>query len=280
MRRMTLDDLPLAARLQAQAGWNQTDADWRRFLAMAPEGSFVGHDAGRAVGTIIAFTFGPVAWLAMLLVDTPARGKGVGTAMMHDAVDRLDRRGVRSIRLDATPLGRPIYRRLGFVDQFELARFGGRVQSRRPGGAGHGEPVLPVAADQLSDVAALDRAVTSTARRDLIERLHHEQPGTMIAMRRGGRLAGYLCARPGAHAAQIGPCIAEPDAGAALFDDAFHRCAGREVFVDIPIDNPPAVAAAQAEGLVPKRQFFRMCRGEPVNDDVKRLWASSGPEMG
>jgi len=33
-------------------------------------------------------------------------------------------------------------------------------------------------------------------------------------------------------------------------------------------------------GLAPQRQLLRMCRGEGVNDDVARLWASSGPELG
>ena len=31
-------------------------------------------------------------------------------------------RGIPSIRLDATPQGRPVYQRLGFEDEYELCR--------------------------------------------------------------------------------------------------------------------------------------------------------------
>jgi len=32
---------------------------------------------------------------------------------------------VPTIRLDATPLGRPVYAKLGFVDEYEVTRYGG-----------------------------------------------------------------------------------------------------------------------------------------------------------
>ena len=42
IRRMTIDDLGLGIKLGGQAGWNQTEADWRRFIELEPEGCFVG----------------------------------------------------------------------------------------------------------------------------------------------------------------------------------------------------------------------------------------------
>ena len=38
IRLMTEQDIPLGMRLKTQAGWNQALEDWRRFLAMQPEG--------------------------------------------------------------------------------------------------------------------------------------------------------------------------------------------------------------------------------------------------
>jgi hypothetical protein len=37
---------------------------------------------------------------------------------------------------------------------------------------------------------------------------------------------------------------------------------------------------AKPQGLTAQRQFTRMCRGPRVREDVHRIWASSGPEMG
>ena len=122
IRPMTGADLPLGMRLKAQAGWNQTEADWRRFLHLQPDGCFVAELDGTAVGTTAAFVFGPVAWVAMVLVDEAVRGRGVGTALMRHALAFLDGRGVRSVRLDATPLGRPIYEKLGFVAEYKIGR--------------------------------------------------------------------------------------------------------------------------------------------------------------
>ena len=41
LRLMTGDDVPAGLALSRQAGWNQTEADWRRALALQPDGCFV-----------------------------------------------------------------------------------------------------------------------------------------------------------------------------------------------------------------------------------------------
>ncbi len=86
--------------------------------------------------------------------------------------------------------------------------------------------------------------------------------------------------RPGANAVQIGPCTATPDAGPALFRDAFNRCAGQPVFVDIPLDNTEAVELAESNGLTVQRSFTRMSRGRKAIDTAEASWASSGAEKG
>src|SRR5262249_34729790 len=125
IRLMTADDVAVGMRLKERAAWNQTEADWRRILALEPAGCFVAELDGNAVGTTCTCVFGSVAWIAMVLVDPVVRGQGIGTALMRHALAHLDGCGVRTVRLDATPLGRPIYEKLGFVPQFELARYGG-----------------------------------------------------------------------------------------------------------------------------------------------------------
>src|SRR5215468_10104666 len=102
IRTMTDNDLSLAMSLKDQAGWNQTEADWQRFLAMEPAGCFVAEWDGRPVGTTVTCILGSVAWVAMVLVDPEFRGKGIGKALMTHALDFLESQSVPSIRLDAT----------------------------------------------------------------------------------------------------------------------------------------------------------------------------------
>ncbi|HEV3256349.1 MAG TPA: GNAT family N-acetyltransferase [Gemmataceae bacterium] len=275
IRLMTVADLPLGMRLKDQAGWNQTEADWRRLLDLEPDGCFVAELDGLPVGTTATCVFGSVAWVAMVLVDGAVRGRGIGRALMSHALAFLDSRGVRCTRLDATPLGRPIYQKLGFVGQYELARYEGVLPQSDP--VAGVEPVRP---DQFSRLLQLDREITGTDRGKLLHRLYEERPGDMVVVQGGGDVAGYLTARAGSRAFHIGPCLARAGAGPPLFAAACHRYAGRPVVMDIPQSNAAAVVRAGAMGLTIQRPLWRMCRGEWVHEHIQDLWASSGPEKG
>jgi GNAT superfamily N-acetyltransferase len=275
IRPMTAADLPLGLRLSRQAGWNQTEADWKRFLALQPDGCFVAQWGGTPVGTTTTCIFGPVAWIAMVLVEESARGRGIGTALLHHALEFLDRRHVAAVRLDATPLGLPLYERLGFVEQFRLARYQGILPPAAPEAG-----ALAASPGHWEALAALDETVTLTDRRRLLFRLFAEESVGTFLPQGGGRLGGFLAARPGTRAVQLGPCIAAPEAGPVLFTAARHLFAGRPIFVDIPVPNEAANRLAEAQGLAVQRHLTRMCRGAAVCERVEWLWASSGPEKG
>src|SRR5438309_972490 len=52
IRLMTGADLPLGMRLKAANSWNQTEADWRRYLDLQPDGCFVAAVDANPVGTL------------------------------------------------------------------------------------------------------------------------------------------------------------------------------------------------------------------------------------
>jgi GNAT superfamily N-acetyltransferase len=284
---MTLADIPLGLKLARQAGWNQIEADWRRFLAMQPDGCFVGELDATAVATTAAFIFGPVAWIAMVLVEAEFRRQGVATALLKHALDFLDSRGVKTVRLDATAAGQPVYAKLGFVPEYPLTRYMGAapvgcaVHTFSPGGDMPAERcarhTLPFSAGQI---AAFDYRMTATSREKMLARLFEESPDLTQVWDQDGRLEGYITGRRGANATLIGPCIATAHAGPALLSAALACCADRPVFMDIPRDNAPAIEMVEKSGLGVQRHFMRMCRGERIRDHVEAIWASSGPEKG
>jgi GNAT superfamily N-acetyltransferase len=290
IRAMTAGDIAMGMSLKHQAGWNQLDADWLRFLAMQPDGCFVAELNGVPVGTTVAVVFdsipdrpGPVAWIAMVLVDPGHRNRGVGTALMEHALKFLDARKVPSIRLDATPLGQPIYEKLGFTHQFLLARHEGMLPLEVAESIDEtdGRIIQSVPPDEHEQLIELDSQLTGTGRRKFLARLFKEHPDSLRIVSGSSGIEGYLAVRPGSNAVQIGPCIARPEAGSQLFRDAARRYAGKRVYIDIPVGNSRAAGHAVEMGLKVQRHLVRMCRGVPVmEDDLTRLWASSGPELG
>jgi len=276
IRSMTLADLSLGMRLKDEAHWNQLAEDWRRFLAMAPDGCFVAEVDGVGVGTLTTCRFGTVAWIAMLLVDARMRGQGLGTALMSHALAYLDACGVATIRLDATPQGQPVYEKLGFVAEYPLVRYAGVLPAHAPGA-----DAQLYRAELAPALIQLDTQICGYDRRVLLTRLLAENLETTWVYQCAGQLLGYGAVRPGANATFLGPCLATTtQAGTALLARLISRYAGHPVLIDIPQQNTVARAMVTASDLREHRSFLRMYRGTLPVDQPANIWATSGAEKG
>lgn len=310
IRNFTPADVPFGMSLKEQAGWNQLPDDWLRWLRMEPEGLFLAEYDGRPAGTAAAIVFDPVegdarngdeaaadrspnkvAWIAMMLVEESLRGRGLGRALMEHAIAFATQRGAASIRLDATPLGRPLYEKLGFTPDFSLTRYGGKPQMPAgKSGATDRSSNIEVQACDVPAAAAFDRRVLRVDRSRMLQAFWEQQPGRGAwrhdfpgdEQLRRNALAGYYTIRPGSQAVQIGPCLADADAdaGPTLIAEALQRLAGQATFIDVPDANAVARELAERAGLEARRPLLRMTRGPKVEEDANRIWASSGPEKG
>ena len=117
-------------QLCRQAGWNQTPADLNRMLNYEPGGCFIASSptttqlTSRLVGSVTTTCFGTeLAWIGMMLVDEHSRRLGLGTRLMQSALSFLYEKGIKHIALDATPLGQPVYERLGFETRWAFHRW-------------------------------------------------------------------------------------------------------------------------------------------------------------
>jgi GNAT superfamily N-acetyltransferase len=301
VRPMTVADIALGLRLSEEAGWNQIAADWQRFLALQPDGCFVAESDGAAVGTTTTCIFGSVAWIAMVLVAVAARGRGIGTALMRHALAFLDERGIPTVRLDARPMGQPLYERLGFVEQYRIDHYEGtlplipsevrgqrsevrgrksEVRGQEPKEDVRTSDLRPLTSDFWERLMTFDGQSTRTDRRRLLARLFTEDPRSVRFIHLGRHVGGYLISRPGRKTVRLGPCIAAKTAGPLLLADAWNRYGGQRVSLDVPAGNEAARQWIEAHGLTVQHTLTRMCRGVPVCEQVESLWASSGPEKG
>ena len=277
MRVMTEADVAFGMKLKNIAKWNQIPADWKRFVALEPEGCFVAVLDGEDVGTVTTTTYGTkLAWIGMVLVPPEHRRKGIGTALLNHGLDYLKKKGVECIGLDATPMGNKLYLTLGFWEDFALERRQGHGQAVESKG------VQAMGADELDAVAEYDAKRFGVPRPNVLKLLHRDYPELCWVAKDAGDIRGYVMMRPGLNAHQIGPWVASDAATAEeLFKTALKAVAGKPIFFDVVIPNQAAVAIAAKYGFELQRPFVRMFLGENrYPADTTQMYTISGVEKG
>jgi ribosomal protein S18 acetylase RimI-like enzyme len=279
VRRMTAADIPFADEVRACARWNQTPRDWQGYLSFEPEGCFVAEAAGRPAGTAMAISYeGRIGWIGMVLVHPDFRRMGIGTALLQTALGYLHERGIGTIKLDATPMGKPVYVPLGFRDEYEVTRYEGVA----PAGCTLPAGVTQLTAVDCADLSELDARALGAARPAVLADLSRRNPDLCFALRDGSNLAGGLIAREGTSALQLGPWLARDANSAALLLQAFfHRVPGRRIFLDVPDPNVAGRELLQRHGFTVQRTFTRMFLGPNAHPGEPALvFGTSGAEKG
>ncbi|MDA0836467.1 MAG: GNAT family N-acetyltransferase [Planctomycetota bacterium] len=257
-RKFTRDDIPFGMLLKAEAGWNQLPGDWNRFLAHDPEGAFVALEEGTPAGTVTTTRYGDrFGWVGMVLVPQVKRRRGIGTALLNKAISHLQTTGVEAVRLDATPAGKQVYDRMGFKDEYHLER---RQVTASSGGTSDARPMSRA---DLEKVVAYDAPVFGSERSNMLSLLYEQRPELCFWMKSPfGDLTGYVMARPGANAFQIGPWIAGSEPVAEqLLRAVLNALDGEAVFLDVQCAEPQTSLVTQY-GFEPQRPFIRMFLGE------------------
>lgn len=112
LRPMMADDIEAATELSREQQWPHREEDWELFLGLG-EGMVAEAD-GKLIGTVMAWRFGETtATIGMVIVSPAAQGRGIGRQLMEAMIERL---GDRTIVLNATEEGLPLYLKLGFVE--------------------------------------------------------------------------------------------------------------------------------------------------------------------
>ena len=272
--RLSEDQVEDCVALSAEAGWNQTSADWALFLR---QGTVFGLRSGRAgivaTGAVLPYG-GDFAWISMVLVTRSRRRQRIGTSILEACCAELARRTLVAV-LDATPAGERIYRALGFEGMFNLSRWQGISGPRKKTRA---VATRSMAAPDLAAVTATDAAAFGADRRFLLQSLFDRLPQLAFIAKDN---AGFVLARPGRVATQIGPLVAANEDVAAALLDAALGCVSGPVFLDLIDRREILTARLRQRGFTVQRPFLRMGlkRGIPFGDTT-RLFVVAGPEFG
>jgi GNAT superfamily N-acetyltransferase len=270
VRALAPTDIPAAMRISEAAGWNQTETDWHNLLRLAPDTCYGLKCDGFLAATTTAVCYQrKLAWIGMVLTDPAHRRRGFARRLVEHAIEVLTARHMEWIKLDATEMGAPLYRQLGFEPECEIERWGTTVGKT---------PATPDLNwhDQCS---ALDRGAFGADRSNLLAVL---APLGAAAVPN----EGYAMARAGAKAAYFGPCVSRrAETAHELLAWFLSRHAGEPVYWDLLPANTEAVQLARAYGFAPLRRLVRMCRrgvtgAAPLNHDDSQVFAIAGFEYG
>ena len=282
LRQMTEGDVPAADELRRLAGWNQTLEDWRRMLRLEPRGCFVAVQNGEVVGTVTTTTYGQaLAWIGMMLVHPEHQRRSIGTRLMRLALEYLQGRGVKCVKLDATPAGRPLYEKLGFVSQGTLTRCRRLAEDETQYPESAASKARDLADADWDAVAEIDAVAFGAPRNRLLRSLAQDSRAALVWPAQG-RVIGWGMLRPGANDDYLGPLVCSSAEDSLSLVAALLGKAGRHAVIwDVPDQNESAKTTAQRFGFVPLRPLTRMCLGpHTVAGNPQAQFAIADPAVG
>jgi GNAT superfamily N-acetyltransferase len=283
VERATSDDLAELAALRVEQGWYASAALLRAIHTWEHGRHFIlraaarGDDAALDPTTIIAATSaivaGPVGVIGNVITRPGLRGRGLGRAVMSTTLAWLRESGARSVLLDATSAGRPLYQKLGFVAQERSWIAHASLASldldalRKRTGASH---VRLRSLDDLPVIAALDQAAFGGDRLELLRLVASASDRWLYTAGEAGEPDGYLLVRalePPRIGVRLGPWVAKTaEAGAALLVAALHPDEPWQAA--IAGNNEPQVSFATSAASAEALSLFRAIGGTLELDDV------------
>lgn len=262
IRAMTRPELDVLVDWAAAEGWNPGLHDAKIFWDTDPEG-FIAAELGGALiggGSIVAYP-GSFGFMGFFIVRPEYRSRGLGRRLWFRRRDLLlaRMRAPATIGMDGVFAMQPFYASGGFAFSHRDLRFEGTGSAAAPSDALVDAREIPFA-----DLLAYDAAHFPAPRGRFLD-AWIAQPGCRALAARGDAgLRGYGVIRPCRTGFKIGPLFAaDPRTADALFRALAGFAPGAPVYLDVPENNPDALALARHHGL---REVFgcaRMYYGPP-----------------
>jgi GNAT superfamily N-acetyltransferase len=256
LRDIAPADAAAGAGLARAVGWPHRAEDWAMAIGLGRGVvATLGEDV---VATGLWWPYGEHhATLGMIIVSPEHQGGGLGRRLMQTLLSQAEG---RSLLLNATVPGQPLYEKLGFV------LCGGAIRQYQGEAGAVAGPILtedallrPATLADLPVLAKLDQAATGLPRMPLLRAVLEAGEGTVLT--RGGEAAGFSMVRRFGRGIVIGPVVAADLADArALLAHGLQARQGQFVRVDVE-DGSPLVDLLTGAGLKPVDRVNSMVRG-------------------
>ncbi|MEC8473556.1 MAG: GNAT family N-acetyltransferase [Planctomycetota bacterium] len=272
IRLLERRDIPQSLELCRIAGWNQIESDWERILDYGSGGCYGAFDNDHLLGTVTSTKCaGDLAWIGMMLVHPRYRRLGIGRYLLCRCLENLRTTSVKTIKLDATPLGENLYRKIGFRTECGIQRWYREKTDHQHDGKLSSESQT----DCLSaEHASLDKLAFGC---DRLEWIRHLIPSSRFLSCKDG----FCMLRQGHLADYLGPMSARSVETANNLVALAIQQTSNDIFWDILEDNHQAKKIAHQHNFIPVRKLTRMFfNANTVKADPTFLYALADPAVG
>lgn len=279
IKPLGIQDIEQAIKLSNAENWNQTEKDWDLLIRNPRNICMSVLDGENIIGTATAINYNDeIAWIGMVLVDRGFRGKGISKMLLNNLFEKL--KSCKSVKLDATPAGQPVYKKYGFKDEFLIHRMTASCINLQP--TTENLFLRQILVSDIEAVTRFDRKISGANRKQLIEYLVNNFSENSWMLISNGQITGIALGRKGAHFYQVGPVMAlNPENAKILVLKSLEKLSGKPVVIDIPDDKKELIKWLKSIGFSTQRHFIRMYQNENLLPGIpENQFLICGPEFG
>jgi ribosomal protein S18 acetylase RimI-like enzyme len=275
-------DIEFAYEMTKIEGWNYPKEDIQRMFSYNPSSCFVAEVDGKRVGHVFSVKYGRLGWIGLLIVRAEYRKKGIGTLLMKEVMNHLLSGGVETVKLEAVSAIATIYRKLGFVDEYDSLRFLG-VGRKIDSAANLNVKLLKK--ETVKKIAEFDAEYFGANRIKVLSSLCNDNPKLCFVSYAGSKLVGYIMCRRAEKGYRIGPWVCSPE-NPTVVKELLMKCVeamGENVklYVGVLAVNKKAVEILLDFGFEQYSRSIRMYFGKKLETEcASGIFGIGGPEKG
>jgi GNAT superfamily N-acetyltransferase len=156
---LELSDLEFVQPLQPP-GWSDIRLRCETYIYSPTHTALKATLDDRLVGLGTTILHDDSAWLASIITHPRYRAQGIGTKLTRALIDTLDPLRFSTVYLDATDLGYPVYKKIGFTEEIEYFHYKEISLGLNTEDSG----IRPYEPSFLEDILKLDRKVSGEER--------------------------------------------------------------------------------------------------------------------
>ncbi|WP_461480700.1 GNAT family N-acetyltransferase [Porticoccus sp.] len=284
IRNMTRAEVDELVAWAAREGWNPGLHDGELFWATDPEAFIAAELDGKLIGGGAITSYGgQFGFMGFFIVRPDYRGHGFGNTLWHVRRRRLLERlqPGASIGMDGVFEMQDYYAKGGFVFSHRDLRFRAEIAEAPATSPEDDQYIVPLAQVPFDQLQAYDRNCFPAPRPQFLQPWIAQPDALALGYERDGKLCGFGVVRRCGEGCKVAPLFADDrHIAETLYRRLAGFAAGGPLFLDVPENNPAAMALAADHGMSEVFGCARMYLGGIPELAHERIFGVTTFELG